>query len=252
MFKTTIKGLVAHKLRLVTTALAITLGVAFMAGTLVLTNTMTKTFNDLFASVYAGTDSVVRSSTVIKSDNGPDQRADIPVSVLSDVRSAAGVSSAVGGINSYAQFVDHDGKAIGDPKNGAPTLGVSYTDNARLDPFQVVEGSPPRGSDQVVIDKQTADKYHFGVGQPIDVLTATGAHHMRVVGISKFGSADSPLGATVAMFDLATAQQLTNKVGHFTGIRVVADRGVSQAELTQNISRVLPGPTPRPSPARLR
>jgi putative ABC transport system permease protein len=240
MFKTTIKGLLAHKLRLVTTALAITLGVAFMAGTLVLTNTMKHTFDDLFASVYSGTDSVVRSSTVIKSDQGPDVRADIPASVLATVRSTPGVADAVGGINSYAQFLDHDGKAIGNPNNGAPTLGVTYLPDRKLNPFQVVQGSAPHGIDQVVIDKATADKYHFAIGSPITVLTATGAHRLHVVGVSKFGSADSPLGATVAMFDLTTAQRLTGKVGQFTGIRVIAQPGVSQTELTNRIQRVLP------------
>src|SRR6185503_4700756 len=122
MFKTTIRGLMAHKLRLLTSAIAIVIGVAFISGTLVLTSTITTTFNDLFANVYAGTESVARSSSVVDSGENGEQRANIDAGLLSAVRSAPGVATAEGTVQSYAQFVDHDGKAIGDPNQGAPTL----------------------------------------------------------------------------------------------------------------------------------
>jgi len=146
MFKTTIRGLMAHKLRLLTSAIAIVIGVAFISGTLVLTSTITTTFNDLFANVYAGTESVARSSSVVDSGENGEQRANIDAGLLSAVRSAPGVATAEGTVQSYAQFVDHDGKAIGDPNQGAPTLAVNYTGDAKLDPFQVAEGTPPARS----------------------------------------------------------------------------------------------------------
>ncbi len=124
MFKTTIRGLMAHKLRLLTSAIAIVIGVAFISGTLVLTSTITTTFNDLFANVYAGTESVARSSSVVDSGEQGKQRANIDAGLLSAVRGAPGVATAEGTVQSYAQFVDHDGKAIGNPNQGAPTLAV--------------------------------------------------------------------------------------------------------------------------------
>jgi putative ABC transport system permease protein len=240
MFKTTIRGLLAHKLRLLTSAIAIVIGVAFISGTLVLTSTITTTFDDLFSNVYAGTESVARSSEVVDSGDNGDQRANIDAGLLSVVRGAPGVATAEGTIQSYAQFVDHDGKAIGNPNQGAPTLAVNYTGDTKLDPFQVAQGSPPQGADQVVMDTATAKRYHFAVGDSVQVVTATGTHDMTIVGLSKFGSADGPLGATVALFDTATAQQLTGLDNTFTNIAATAQPGVSQEQLTEGIQSVLP------------
>jgi putative ABC transport system permease protein len=240
MFKTTIRGLLAHKLRLVTSALAIVIGVAFISGTLVLTSTITKTFDDLFADVYAGTDSVVRSSEVVDGGDMGERRANVDAGVLSAVRGVAGVATAEGIVQDYAQFVDHDGKAIGDPNQGAPTLAVNYTGDPDLDPFQVSQGSPPDGPDQVVMDTATADRHHFAVGDPVEVVTATGSHQMTIVGLSRFGTADGPLGATVAMFDTATAAQITGLGDTFTYIAATAQPGVSQDELTASIAPVVP------------
>ena len=247
MFKTTIRGLRAHKLRLLTSALAIVIGVAFISGTLVLSATITKTFDDLFANVYGKTDAVVRSATVVKTDRG-DQRPSIPEGVLDQVRAAPGVATAQGAAFGQAQFIDHDGKAIGDPAQGAPTIAVNYTGDAKLDPFQVAEGSPPAGPDQVVMDKATADKYDFPIGSQVGViaLDETGGaatYQMTVVGYAKFGSADSPLGATVALFDTPTAQRLTDNVGKFTAIGATARPGVSQQQLVDDISPLLPSGT---------
>ena len=240
MFKTTLRGLMAHKLRLLTSAIAIVIGVAFISGTLVLTSTITTTFNDLFANVYAGTESVARSSSVVDGGDSGDQRANIDAGLLSVVRGAPDVATAEGTIQSYAQFVDHDGKAIGNPNQGAPTLAVNYTGDPKLDPFQIGQGSAPQGADQVVMDTATAKTYHFAVGDPVEVVSATGSHQMTIVGLSRFGSADGPLGATVAMFDTATTQQLTAMGATFTGIAATAQPGVSQEQLTTSIQSVLP------------
>src|SRR5262245_39315612 len=104
MFKTTIRGLMAHQRRLLTRALASAIGVAFTSGTMVLTSTITTTFDDLFANVYAGTDSVARSSAVVDSGDNGDHRAAIDAGLLSVVRSAPGVATAEGVVQDYAQF----------------------------------------------------------------------------------------------------------------------------------------------------
>src|SRR5688572_10726027 len=125
MFFTTIKGLLAHKLRLVATALAVTLGVAFMAGTLVLTDTITKTFDDLFGDIYKQTDVVVRGKGVF--DAGREgfgvQRGRVSETVLADVRQVPGVAEAEGTVFGYARIVGSNGKALGNPATGAPTFG---------------------------------------------------------------------------------------------------------------------------------
>ncbi len=104
MWRVTIRGLLAKKLRLFTTALAVMLGVAFMSGTLVLTDTMGKVFDDLFADVNRGTDAFVRGQTVFKSDFG-DVRSRIPASLVTTVQGAEGVKAAEGSVQGYAQLV---------------------------------------------------------------------------------------------------------------------------------------------------
>jgi putative ABC transport system permease protein len=244
MFKTTLKGLLAHKVRLLASALAITLGVAFMTGTLVLSATISRTFDDLFASVYQGTDAVVRSTvTVDSSQGGPATRADIADSVVARVRAAPGVHDAVGSTQGYAQLVGHNGKAIGDPNRGAPTLGNSWDDNATLNPFHIAQGRPPARAGEVAIDKQSADKNDFAVGDPIDVLTKAGRLHEHIVGIAKFGNQDTLLGANLTLFDPTTAARVLGQPGMVSAIRVQADPGVSQTRLVADLSPRLPAHT---------
>src|SRR5689334_3627910 len=124
MLWTTIQGLVAHRFRLFATALAVTLGVAFTAGTLVLTDTVTRTFDGLYGDVYKNTDAVVRG---VKQFEGPDQmgaqRPRIAASLVGTVKAIPGVEDAEGRSLGYARLIDKNGKAMGNPANGAPTLG---------------------------------------------------------------------------------------------------------------------------------
>src|SRR3954451_7763231 len=143
MFRTTIKNLAARKLRLLTTSIAVLLGVAFMAGTLVLTDTIGKTFDSLFANVNAGTSAFVRGETAFSSELG-DQRDRLDVSLVQTVSAVDGVKHAEGSIEAYAQLVDKKGKVIGDPKMGAPTFGGIWLTDDDLNPFDIAEGRAPQ------------------------------------------------------------------------------------------------------------
>src|SRR3954452_5288443 len=121
MFRTTIKNLAARKLRLLTTSLAVLLGVAFMAGALGVTDTVGKTFRSLFANVNAGTNAYVRGEAAFGSDMG-DQRARLDLSLVDTVKRVDGVQVAEASIEEYTQLVDKHGKVIGDPNMGSPTF----------------------------------------------------------------------------------------------------------------------------------
>jgi putative ABC transport system permease protein len=231
----------AHKFRLLASALAITLGVAFMTGTLVLGDTIQHTFDGLFASVYQGTDAVVRSTTTLEQpDGGPAQRQSLPDSLIATVRSTPGVAAADGSTQGYAQLVGHDGKAIGNPNNGPPTLGLSWGAHASLNPFHIASGRAPERAGEVVIDRQTATENHFGLGQSVDVLTDHGRSTQHIVGIAKFGQEDSLLGATVALFDPTSAARLVGQPGTVTSIWVEAKPGVSQHAVVAALDQHLP------------
>ena len=241
MFRTTIKGLLAHKRRMFTTALAVTLGVAFMAGTLVLTDTIGKTFDDLFGDVYKNTDAVVRAEAAFEgSDNAGTQRGRVDAALVDTVRRVGGVAVAEGQIQGYARLVGKDGKAIGNPQMGAPTFGANWSDTKELNPFTLDAGQSPRADNEVVIDKKSAEEGKLAVGDTTTVLVQGPPQQVRITGIARFGAADSPGGASFVLFTPAAAQRLVAAPGKFDSIGVVAAEGVAQAELVGRLAPVLP------------
>ncbi|HTD50577.1 MAG TPA: FtsX-like permease family protein [Acidimicrobiia bacterium] len=240
MWKVTRKGLAAHKLRFALTALAVFLGVAFMSGTMVLTATIQNTFDNLFSSIYHGTDAVVRAKEVLSADFGAGLRPPIPESFLDRVRSAPGVAGASPNVGiPYAQILNAQGKTFGKAGTGPPALGFNWDPNPTLNQFVLQPGSrAPANAHEVVIDKRSADEGHIHVGQTITVLTAKGPGTYTLVGIVKFGSADSPAGASAALFTLPEAQRLADEVGKIDAIAVVANPGVSQDQVQADLARV--------------
>ena len=167
MWRVTIKGLLAHKLRLALTALSIVLGVTFIAGTFVLTDTLNKTFDTLFSNVYQNIDFQVRGVAQFGS-GGTATRNHIPESLVATVQGVPGVAAAEGSVTGYAQYVAPDGKAIAN--GGAPTLGFSFDPDQRISALRLVQGAPPTTPDDVVMDLGTAQKYGFKVGQRVRIL----------------------------------------------------------------------------------
>jgi putative ABC transport system permease protein len=242
MLRTTLRNLRARKLRLVTTSVAVMLGVAFMAGTLVLTDTIGRTFDSLFAEVNAGTDAYVRGETAFDSDVGA-QRARLDTSLVATIGAVDGVAVAEPDIEGYAQLVDEDGEPMGNPAMGAPTLGGSWHADDDLNPFDLVDGHAPTADDQVVIDKRSATLGHFAVGDPATVLTPTGTQAVEIGGIATFGGADSPGGASYTAFTPSAAQTYLTEPGKVDAIKVVAADGVSDEQLVDRIAQVVPDGT---------
>ena len=250
MLRVTLRGLFAHKLRFLLTGIAVVLGVAFVSGTLVFTDTVKRTFDQLFASVYDGTDAYVRSASVVKGQFGPDQRGRIPETLLPQVQAVDGAAAAEGQVNiQRAQFLDRSGKAIGDPGQGSPTLGFNWNTVDRLNPFTLVPyggkpSRPPTAAHEVVMDLGTAKQDHFHVGDQVTISFNNATlpkDEFRIVGVAKFGDADRPAGATVALFTLAEAQRVNGTPGELDGISVAAKSGVSQTELVDQIETAIGG-----------
>src|SRR5690349_14908139 len=146
MWKVALRGLLAHKLRMALTALSIILGVGFVAGTYVLTDTIQRTFTDLFNQTTKGIDVAVRTKEAFSGNNG-EQRAPVPASVLNTIKGVPGVAVAEGSMIGYAQFVTKDGKPVN--TGGAPTIGVSIHSAPQLHTSTVREGALPSKPDDV-------------------------------------------------------------------------------------------------------
>ena len=237
MRKVTIKGLLAHKLRLALTALAIVLGVTFISGTFVLTDTLQNTFTVLFGNIYQKVDFQVRGAAQLGTGANA-SRNELPESLLATVRGVAGVQAAQGQVTGYAQFVARDGKAIA--TGGAPTLAVAFDPDQQISPLHLIAGGPPVTPDDVVMDAGTAQKYDFAVGDRVRILSAGPPRTFTITGITEFGTANNLAGATLAAFTLPTAQAIALQTGKLDAINVVTAPGASKAAVQQAIARALP------------
>jgi putative ABC transport system permease protein len=243
MTRFAIKGLLSRKLRTGLTALAIVLGVAMISGTYVLTDSIDQAFDRIFTDIRQGSSAVITGRSAFDLSEGSGVTAPtFEESLLEDVRALDSVAAAEGSVDSdAAQLIGDDGKAV--VYGGAPNLGFSIADGESVfNPLTLVEGAWP-GPNEVVIDKETASKEEFEVGETVGVQVEGPVEELRVSGITQFSSGLTIGGATLAGFDLPTAQRLMKKVGRLDEIAVAARPDVPDEELAAEIEEILPDGT---------
>jgi putative ABC transport system permease protein len=237
--KFALKGMLGRKLRTMLTAIAIVLGVAMVSGTYVLTDSIDQAFDAIFGEIYKSTDATITGKTAF--DIGSDSGALAPPfdeSLLARVQVLPDVKDAIGGVGGEAQLIGENGKAI--VFGGAPNLGFSVDPTKpQFNTLKLVSGKwPERG--EVVVDKSTAGKKDLKVGEEIGVQAEGPVTQMRISGLVRFGAVSSIGGATLAGFDLPTAQTLFNKEGKLDQIRAAAKPGVSPQKLVSEVQEILP------------
>jgi len=231
-----LRSLASHKRGALFTTLAVVLGVMMVAATYVLTDTIEQSFDDIFVESNAGIDAVVTSNDVVEQDDG--QEPPIAQSLVAAVRGVPGVEAAAGSIaDPQVAIIDEDGVPVGG--NGAPTFALSVRPE-RLNPLTYREGRAPRAPDEVVIDRQAAEKAGYELGDRVTLAGKQGARSYRLVGIATLGDVDSFGGASMAELILPEAQRVTGKRGLIDQISVAAADGVTPDELTERIAQVLP------------
>ena len=242
MFRLALKGALARKLRLALTAVSIILGVAFVSGTYVLTDTLNATFERIFGNAESGVSVVVRGTQAFTpGDSGgtADERALVPDSVLQTVRHVPGVSSVLGVASGFAQLV-YQGKAV--TNGGAPNLGTAWAGNDPANPVHVVQGRPPAADGEVIIDQHSAQKFDIGLGAHADAVVEGRTVPVTVVGITKFGKDSTLAGATLTTFNAHQAQVLLlGRPDVWTTVQATAAAGVSQEVLAARVTRALAG-----------
>lgn len=239
MFAATLRSLLAHRVRLVLTALAIALGTGLAAGSFVFTATLAHTLDSLFAQSATGTDVVVqhRAPTGVTLGAGSGSTRPVPAELAGTIRQVPGVAAADGLISGRAVLLGRDGKALPAP------FGVALSWPADA-PFQAIfsrrSGHAPSRPGQVMIDRTSAREGHFAVGDRIGVAIGGQDLPFIVSGIAGYGSADSIGGGSMAIFSPAAAQRLFGLAGSYSQIDVKAVPGVSAQQLRARVAGILP------------
>jgi putative ABC transport system permease protein len=239
MFAATFRSLLAHRVRLALTALAIAIGTGFMAGSFVFTATLTHSLDALFAQATTGTDVVVEHAAPAGAAFGANSGSSrpLPAAIAATIRRLPGVAAADGAVSGRATLIGRNGQAIPAPF----AVALSWPPDAS---FQAIftrrTGVPPTAPDQIMIDRNSARKGGFAVGDRIEVAFGGQARPFTVTGITGYGTADSIGGGSMAIVSLPAAQQFFGLAGQYSQIDVKAARGVPAPQLRTQIARILP------------
>ncbi|WP_405770534.1 ABC transporter permease [Streptomyces sp. NBC_00080] len=234
-----LSSLRAHRRRFAGTFLAVFLGVAFLAGTLVMGDTLRAGFDSMFGNATAGTDAVVRGAdTITTPGESQGVRQPVPTDLVGTVAAVPGVAAVAPDIRGAGQLVAGDGEPIGG--QGPPTLAGNWIPDTKLNPYRLAEGRAPARSGEVVVNRGTADKGGLKIGDTTTLRTPDPVR-VTIVGLATFGGEDGMAQVTFTGMTRADAEKyLTARPGRATSIVVRADPGVSQAELVDRLTPVLP------------
>jgi putative ABC transport system permease protein len=231
-----LKSLWARKVRALLTSFAVFLGVAFVAGSFVLTDTIFAAFDEIFEESLQGTSVVVTAENPVEQENG--ETPTISASLLPKVESTPGVREAAGAIFSLGAFFTADNEKIGN--KFAPKF-ISSTLPENLESLTYVDGHMPRGPGEASLQKATADDADLELGDKIKLISQGNLETFRLVGLTQLGSGSASFGgASIAHVTLPVAQRLTHKQGRLDQISVAADEGVSEETLKRRIAEKMP------------
>ena len=229
-----LKSLWARKARAMGTTFAVVIGVAFVAGSYILTDTIFAAFDEIFGESLKGTSVVISAENPVKQENG--EIPTVSAALLPRVQKTPGVKLASGAIFTPGGFFDSKGEKIGN--KFAPKF-ISSELPGSLESLTYIEGQRPRGPTEASIDKAAAETSDLKLGETIKLIGQGSARSFELVGFTRLGGASFG-GASIAQVTLPVAQRLTHKVGRFDQISVAADAGVSATALKQRIARKMP------------
>lgn len=240
MFRTALRNVLSHKARLLMTVLAVMLGVAFVSGTLVFTNTISDALQKSSAKGFDHVDVAIEPGYRTNESDSVAEQPKLTPEILKKVERAPGAESAIGVVSGFTALADKDGKLIG---GGFQSQGGNLwgTDDPRY-PIQD-GGRAPEGAGEIAIDSETAKRGGYKVGDTIRMSVDGPVLTPTVTGIFTTDDGNVAAGGSLALFDTATAQKLFHSEGEYDEITVTAAAGTSQAQLRSAIEKILPDDT---------
>ncbi len=237
MYKLAFRNLWAYKRRLLTSGFAVVLGVSFLCGSFIFTDTLKGLFSDLFSSSVKGVDAVLRAEQGfdLGNEGGPydDGRSLLPIELENKLRAIPGVAAIDPVYSGYAQLLNKKGKLV--RTGGAPTFGSLWADDDQLSAYKIFSGRPPVADNEIVLDRGLIQTTGYKVGDTVKVNTSGPVVEFKVVGDATFGTSDSALGATAVFFSPKRGTELMGKAGQVQGFIVRSDDGLTQRQLVRNI-----------------
>ncbi|MCF3130921.1 ABC transporter permease [Streptomyces olivochromogenes] len=231
MLKATLRSFLAHKGRLLLSALAVLLSVAFVAGSLIFSDTVSRTFDRLFASTAA--DVTVEPKDDLKSSVPTGAVQTVPAALAQQVAHVDGVVETHADVSvENIVVVDSHNKSVG-PTTGAPTIATDWYVTDRS-PVKLTSGHAPRGAGEALLDADTADKKQVRIGDTLTVQAQPGTFPVKVVGIATF-TTTNPGAALVFLDPAVAAEKLLGSAGKATSISVDAAKGVTDAALKHRV-----------------
>ena len=222
--------------RSIFTGLAIMAGVAFVAGSFVLADSLKGTFDNLIDGLTGDLDLEVRSALTV--DELDAVRDPLPASLVDVVAAVPGVQIAEPGFGRFAQMLDKEGKPV--TTQGAPTLGVSWDPDSGLSGVALKDGRAPRALDEVAIDKATADRVGYEVGDTIRVVLTNGQEDFTIVGLVGLGNSDGFVGATTVVWDPVSAATWLDTENTVDTIDIKVAEGADVDTVRSAITEVIP------------
>jgi putative ABC transport system permease protein len=244
MRKVTLRSLWEHKRRLLSTVTAVVLGVAFMAGTFILSTTLDQSFDDLFSQVVEDVDAVVQGDVLFSDLLSGDQRNNLPEAVVADIAAADGVEAVAPRITTDGSFsVNLLLDAAGEPVGGSQgaTSFESWIDDDDLNAFGIASGRAPEADDELVVNVAAAEEGGLDVGDEVEIVSSTGRATYELVGTFSLGAAKSAGGVVTVAFTVAEAQRLAGLDGEVSSVWVRGEDGVSEAELLASVREAAAG-----------
>ncbi|MGW7345510.1 ABC transporter permease [Streptomyces sp. NPDC054854] len=239
MFRTALRNVLAHKARLLMTVLAVTLGVAFVSGTLIFTDTLSKALSGQSAKSYDGVAVSVTSYGQGRNEEGQ-KEGDPGISreTLDKVKAVKGVDSVSGRVSGFAGVGDEDGKLIG---SGWANKGSNYAPvKDGKDPrYTFVGGTGPTKDDQIALDKETAAKGRYEVGDKVRVATNGPVREFALTGVFTTEDGAVNAGGSLVLFDTKVAQELYLQPGFYDELSIAAKAGTSADQLLADVKPLL-------------